>query len=56
MPVPVGGMTVERTPELLDFYGPDAMLLIGGNLLLAHGRLTEATASFTRAVAQHTYR
>jgi len=56
MPVPAGGMTVERTPELLDFYGPDAMLLIGGNLLLAHGRLTEATASFTRAVAQHIYR
>jgi len=56
MPVPAGGMTVERTPELLDFYGPDAMLLIGGNLLLARGRLTEATASFTRAVAQHTYR
>ncbi len=56
MPVPAGGMTVERTPEMLDFYGADAMLLIGGNLLLAQGRLTEATASFTRVVAQHIYR
>ncbi|HEY1930421.1 MAG TPA: RuBisCO large subunit C-terminal-like domain-containing protein [Acetobacteraceae bacterium] len=56
MPVPAGGMTLERTPELLDFYGPDAMLLIGGNLLLARDRLTEATAAFTRAVAQHAYR
>lgn len=56
MPVPAGGMTVERTPELLDFYGRDAMLLIGGNLLLAHRQLTEATAAFVRAVAQHTFR
>jgi len=49
-------MTLERTPEILDFYGPDAMLLIGGNLLLARDKLTEATAAFTRAVAQHSYR
>ena len=35
LPVPAGGMTLQRVPELLDFYGPDAMLLIGGNLLLA---------------------
>jgi ribulose-bisphosphate carboxylase large chain len=56
MPVPAGGMTLERTPELLDFYGPDAMLLIGGSLLSTRERLTQATASFTRAVAQHKYR
>jgi ribulose-bisphosphate carboxylase large chain len=56
MPVPAGGMTLERTPELLDFYGPDAMLLIGGSLLMAHERLTQATTSFTCAVAQHQYR
>lgn len=56
LPVPAGGMTLERTPEILDFYGPDAMLLIGGNLLLARAQLTEATSAFTRAVAQHNYR
>lgn len=56
MPVPAGGMTVERVHEMLDFYGPDAMLLIGGSLLAARERLTDATAEFTRAVAQHTYR
>jgi ribulose-bisphosphate carboxylase large chain len=56
LPVPAGGMTLQRTPELLDFYGPDAMLLIGGNLLLARERLTEATAAFTSAVATHDYR
>jgi ribulose-bisphosphate carboxylase large chain len=56
VPVPAGGMTIDRVPELLDFYGPDAMLLIGGSLLAARERLTEETAAFTRAVAQHTYR
>jgi len=56
LPVPAGGMTLQRAPELLDFYGPDAMLLIGGNLLLARERLTEETAAFTRAVATHEYR
>lgn len=35
MPVPAGGMRVERVPEMLEFYGPDTMLLIGGNLLVA---------------------
>jgi ribulose-bisphosphate carboxylase large chain len=56
VPVPAGGMTLDRVPELLDFYGPDAMLLIGGSLLAARERLTDETAAFTRAVAQHIYR
>ena len=56
VPVPAGGMTLDRVPEMLDFYGPDAMLLIGGSLLAARERLTEETAAFTRAVAQHSYR
>ena len=29
---------------MLDFYGPDTMLLIGGNLLAAGERLTEEAA------------
>jgi len=56
VPVPAGGMTLERVPEMLDFYGSDAMLLIGGNLLAARERLTEETAAFTSAVASHVYR
>ncbi len=56
VPVPAGGMTLERVPEMLDFYGPDAMLLIGGSLLAARERMTEETAAFTDAVAQHSYR
>jgi len=53
LPVPAGGMTLARVPELLDFYGPDTMLLIGGNLLAAGAGLTAATARFVRAVADH---
>ena len=56
VPVPAGGMTLDRVPEILDFYGPDAMLLIGGSLLAARERLAEETTAFTRAVAEHTYR
>ena len=56
VPVAAGGMTLERVSEMLDFYGPDAMLLIGGSLLAARERLTEESAAFARAVAQHSYR
>ena len=52
LPVPAGGMTLARVPDLLDFYGPDTMLLIGGNLLAAGAGLIEATARFVRAVAE----
>ena len=51
VPVPAGGMTVERVPELLRFYGPDVMLLIGGSLLLAGDRLRERTQAFADAAA-----
>jgi ribulose-bisphosphate carboxylase large chain len=37
LPVPAGGMRIDRVDELLAFYGHDTMLLIGGNLLLAQG-------------------
>ena len=46
-------MSRERVPEILDFYGPDIMLLIGGGLLEARDRLTEATAGFVAAVHGH---
>lgn len=53
VPVPAGGMTLERVDEILDFYGKDTMLLIGGNLLAARERLAEATRAFTARVAAH---
>ncbi|MGD0102436.1 MAG: RuBisCO large subunit C-terminal-like domain-containing protein [Rhodopila sp.] len=53
LPVPAGGMTLDRTREILDFYGKDTMLLIGGNLLMAGDRITEKAEQFSRAVADH---
>lgn len=53
VPVPAGGMTLERIDEILDFYGSNTMLLIGGNLLAAGERLAEEAAAFARRVARH---
>ncbi|MGE5506704.1 MAG: RuBisCO large subunit C-terminal-like domain-containing protein [Actinomycetota bacterium] len=53
VPVPAGGMTPARIPEMLDFYGPDVMLLIGGGLLAAKDRLTDETAAFVAAVKDY---
>jgi ribulose-bisphosphate carboxylase large chain len=56
-PTPAGGMTTARVGEMLDFYGPDTMLLIGGALLTAPPEtLAAETAGFARAVAEHEYR
>jgi ribulose-bisphosphate carboxylase large chain len=55
IPVPAGGMTRERVPELLDFYGADVMLLIGGALLEARAKLVEATSAFVTAVHGYSY-
>lgn len=53
LPVPAGGMTVDRAKEIVEFYGSDTMLLIGGNLLMAKERITEETEHFVRAVGQY---
>ncbi|GIW27085.1 MAG: ribulose-bisphosphate carboxylase [Meiothermus sp.] len=50
LPVPAGGMTVERVEELLELYGSDTMLLIGGNLLAAKDNLLERTREFVQKV------
>ncbi len=50
LPVPAGGMTLERIGEILDFYGRDTMLLIGGDLLSAGDRIPEAAERFVRTV------
>ena len=51
VPVPAGGMTVERVPELVQFYGQDVMLLIGGSLLRAGDALPARTREFVAGVA-----
>lgn len=53
VPVPAGGMTPERVPEMLAFYGHDVMLLIGGGLLAARERLAEESAAFVDVVRSH---
>ena len=55
LPVPAGGMRLERVEELLDFYGPDSMLLIGGNLLIEADRVLERTREFVDRVAAHRF-
>lgn len=50
LPVPAGGMSVERVPEMIEGYGRDAMLLIGGALLAAGDRLLERSRAFVAAV------
>jgi S-methyl-5-thioribulose 1-phosphate isomerase len=41
--------------EMLDFYGADVMLLIGGALLEAGENLREATAGFVAEVHRYGY-
>jgi ribulose-bisphosphate carboxylase large chain len=55
VPVPAGGMTIGRVGEMLDFYGPNVMLLIGGALLEARERLTQETAAFVETVKGYRY-
>lgn len=55
VPVPAGGMTPERVPEMLAFYGADVMLLVGGALLSARERLAEEAAQFSDSVAEHAH-
>jgi len=43
-------MTVERVPEMLAGYGADTMLLIGGGLLSAKGKLLEKSREFVAAM------
>jgi ribulose-bisphosphate carboxylase large chain len=52
-PTPAGGMELARVPELLDFFGRDVMLLIGGSLLLAGNRIPQEAAAFHRAVERY---
>lgn len=51
MPVPAGGMSVERVHGMREFYGDEAMFLIGGSLLLAGDALAARCRAFVDAVA-----
>jgi ribulose-bisphosphate carboxylase large chain len=50
LPVPGGGLSVERAREIVAFFGPDVMLLIGGSLLAAGEHLLQRAQAFVGAV------
>lgn len=52
MPVPAGGMRVDRIDEMLAIFGTDTMLLIGGNLLEAGDGLEARAAEFATRVRE----
>jgi ribulose-bisphosphate carboxylase large chain len=54
LPVPAGGLSVERIDEIVHFYGNDVMLLIGGSLLAAGDRLAERARAFVAAAHNDT--
>jgi len=49
-PAAGGGMTMDRTAEMLDFYGKDIVLLIGGDLHRGEGNLRENAQAFREAI------
>jgi ribulose-bisphosphate carboxylase large chain len=51
LPVPAGGMSVERVDEMAADYGADVMLLVGGSLLSAGDALLDRSREFVRRVA-----
>jgi ribulose-bisphosphate carboxylase large chain len=51
LPVPAGGMSVGRVREMVEFYGIDAMLLVGGTLYRAGDGLAERAREFVARVA-----
>ena len=52
LPVPAGGMTVARVPEMHARFGDDTMLLIGGSLLAARDGLAAQARDFVSAVRE----
>lgn len=49
LPAPAGGMRLERVPDMLDLYGQDVVLLIGGDLHRG-GDLVERCRAFRELV------
>ena len=50
LPIPSGGMTVERVNELARVYGVDVGMFLGGSLLASATDMTRAAAAFVAAV------
>jgi ribulose-bisphosphate carboxylase large chain len=50
LPVPGGGIDLADVPEVVRFYGRDAMLLVGGSLQLEADAVFERSRAFSEAV------
>ena len=50
-PIPAGGMSLDRVPEILRFYGNDVVLLIGGDLHRHGPDLIESCRMFAKAAS-----
>lgn len=50
LPVPAGGMSVARVDEMIETFGCDTMLLIGGNLLEAGDAMPQRASEFVARV------
>jgi ribulose-bisphosphate carboxylase large chain len=51
-PIPGGGIRLDRLSELLDFYGPDCILLIGSSLYKAGDNLFQQARELVEQVAR----
>ncbi|MHA1802921.1 MAG: RuBisCO large subunit C-terminal-like domain-containing protein [Promethearchaeota archaeon] len=49
-PAPAGGMTIDRIPEMLDFYGNEVIFLIGGDLHRHGKNLIKNSKKFKKLV------
>ena len=52
LPVPAGGIELESAAKVVEFYGRDAMLLVGGSLQLEPGALLERSRRFVESVRE----
>ena len=52
VPCPAGGMKLERVPQMVEFYGNDTALLMGGSLFTAPGSLAENCRAFRASVEE----
>jgi ribulose-bisphosphate carboxylase large chain len=53
LPVPAGGVALERVAELLAFYGPDTALLVGASVLADPARIESRSRELVEAVRQY---
>ena len=51
-PIPAGGMSMDRLPEMAEFYGNEAVFLVAGGLYSHGPDLAASSREFRRLVEQ----